>query len=167
MGTTRIDTKKAERRTLKFASIGDLRSDLAAIEAAHSAGTLRFTGNWTPGEIIDHLANLWEFSLDGFPAEINPPFFVKLFCYPMRFLFTNGKTLSPGYQLPKQAARIMPRPNCPFDQALARMRRLIDRVDAGERLTKPSPVFGKLSHDQWLRLHFGHCQLHLGFLHPR
>jgi hypothetical protein len=44
------------------------------------------------------------------------------------------------------------------------MRRVLDRLDGGARCTHASPAFGALSHDEWMRLHLGHAQLHLGFI---
>ena len=53
---TKINTKHAERRDLSFHCTGCLKEDLAKIEAAHRAGSLRTTGNWTAGENLDHIA---------------------------------------------------------------------------------------------------------------
>lgn len=47
-----------------------------------------------------------------------------------------------------------------------RLRRQIQRVQDGERFTQASPIFGKLSHEQWVNLHLKHAELHLGFLDP-
>ena len=57
-----------------------------------------------------------------------------------------------------------PRQGVAFEVALARLRRVLDRLDRGERMEQRSPAFGAMSHDEWLRLHLGHAQLHLGFL---
>ena len=35
-----------------------------------------------------------------------------------------------------------------------------------QRMKHPSPVLGKLSHEQWEQLHCRHAELHLSFLHP-
>lgn len=75
---TSIDTRKAQRRELAFHCTGCLKSDLAQIEAADRAGTLRVTGNWTAGEILDHVAKTIEFSIDGFPPEIRVAWPVRI-----------------------------------------------------------------------------------------
>ncbi|MDX9911600.1 MAG: hypothetical protein RBS39_07210 [Phycisphaerales bacterium] len=46
-----IDTKIAERRPVSYASFDDLARGLDLLEAAHRAGTLRHTANWTPGHL--------------------------------------------------------------------------------------------------------------------
>jgi hypothetical protein len=47
---------------------------------------------------------------------------------------------------------------------IARVRRVLDRLDSGARCTHASPAFGAMSHDEWMRLHLAHAQLHLGFV---
>ena len=32
---------------------------------------------------------------------------------------------------------------------------------------KPNPVFGPLTHEQWIQLNLRHAELHLGFLVPQ
>ena len=58
---TPINTSTAPRRELSFHCTGCLKEDLAKIEAADRAGTLRVTGNWTAGENLDHVAKTIEF----------------------------------------------------------------------------------------------------------
>lgn len=159
-----IDTRKAPRRTLSFHCTGCLRADLAEIESAAREGRLGQTGNWTPGEILDHVAKTWEFSIDGFPADMKSPFFVRLIARLMKGRMTSGKTLPAGFKLPKEASAFLPQPGTTAEAGLARLRRLIDRLDSGARCDKPSPAFGPMTHDEWMRLHLAHAQLHLGFI---
>jgi len=166
MAGHRIDTKRAPRRTLAFTDVAALRTELDRIEASHRSGRLTTTGNWTPGEILDHLATLWEFSLDGFPAHARAPWAMRLVGPLLKPMFTRGKTAPAGIRLPEDAAYLLPAAGTPFDRGLARLRRVLDRVDRGERCERASPMFGRTSHPEWMRLHFGHCQLHLGFLRP-
>jgi hypothetical protein len=161
-----INTKKAARRELSFHCTGCLKEDLAKIEAAHRAGTLRTTGNWSAGENLDHVAVMWEYALDGFPPEAKVSFPIRLVARLMKGSMTSGKTLPAGFKIPQNAAYMLPRPNCAFEVGLARLRKVLDRLDRGEQMTHASPAFGSMSHDEWMRLHLGHAQLHLGFLQP-
>lgn len=158
-----VSTRRAVRRPLHFHCLNCITAELDRIEAAHGAGTLATTGNWTPGENIDHCAKLFEFALDGFPTMA--PWFVRtvarLF---LRNRATSGRTAPAGFRLPKDAAYMLPRPGIPFEQAMARMRRCLARIAAGERMTRPNPIFGPMAHGEWVRMQCGHCQLHLGFL---
>jgi len=160
----RINTKKAVRRELAFHCTGCLKEDLAKIEAAHRAGTLGTTGNWTPDENLDHVAVMWEFALDGFPPEAKIALPIRLLARLMKGSMTSGKTLPAGFKIPGNAAYMLPRPKCSFEDGLARLRKVLDRLDRGEQMTQRSPAFGVMTHDEWMRLHLGHAQLHLGFL---
>ena len=164
---TKIDTRHAERRDLSFHCTGCLKEDLAKIEAVHRAGTLRATGNWTPGENFDHIAIMWEFALDGSPPEAKVPFIIRMIAPLMKRSMTSGKTLPAGFKIPQSASYMSPRPQCSFEAGLARLRKVLDRLDRGEQMTHASPAFGRMTHDEWMRLHLGHAQLHLGFVHPR
>ena len=53
------------------------------------------------------------------------------------------------------------------DAAVARLGRSIDRVLSGARMEAPSPIFGPLTHAEWMALQCRHSELHLSFLHPR
>ncbi len=162
--TTLIKTKNAPRRALSFHCTKCLRSELASLQAAHAAGTLTHTGNWSEGEILDHVAKLWEFAFDGFPEKVAPNFIIKLIARTMKGKFTSGKTLPAGFNLPKHASFMLPTSGVSFDDGLARLTRVLDRMDRGERMTVVSPAFGALTHDEWMRLHLGHAQLHIGFM---
>ena len=162
--STIVNTKTAPRRELSFHCTGCLKEELARVEAAHAAGTLTHTGNWTAGENLDHIALVWEFAFDGPPAGARVPFLIRLAGPLMKRWFTTGKTLPAGFKIPQSAAYMEPRQGVAFDVALARLRRVLDRLDRGERMEQRSPAFGAMSHDEWLRLHLGHAQLHLGFL---
>ncbi len=164
MTTATINTKKAPRRELAFHCSGCLREELARIDEAHAAGTLTHTGNWSEGEILDHVAKMWEMAFDGFPPESTPNFAIKIIARLLKGRMVSGKTLPAGFQLPKNAQFMLPTPGTSFHAGMQRMRVVLDRLDRGEQMTVASPAFGKLSHDEWMRLHLGHAQLHFGFL---
>ncbi len=159
-----INTKKAPRRELSFHCTGCLREELARIEEAHRAGRLTQTGNWTPGENLDHTAKAWEYALDGFPADMKVSLLMRLLARTMKGRMTSGKTLPAGFKLGKDAHAFLPTPNASTEAGLKRLRTVLDRLDAGQRCTHASPAFGAMTHDQWTRLHLAHAQLHLGFI---
>ncbi|MCE2882911.1 MAG: DUF1569 domain-containing protein [Planctomycetaceae bacterium] len=159
-----VHTKNAPRRELSFHCTGCLKEELARIEAAEARGELATTGNWSAGEILDHVAKVWEFSLDGFPPEAKVAFPLQLVARLMKRRFTSGKTLPAGFQAGKGGQYMMPAAGTTTAAGLARLRRVVARLDAGEEMNKPSPAFGALTHDEWMRLHLAHAQLHLGFI---
>lgn len=166
--TTAVSTKHADRRELRFNSVDDLVAELDRIQAAHDAGTLTSTGNWSPGQNLQHCARVWRCGLEGFPPEMKPPAIFKFFAKLMyKKRATAGQTAPAGIRLPKVADPIMPDPQgVSFDTGMREFRAEIARTQRGERFTAVSPIFGAMTHDEWTRLQLGHCQLHLGFLKP-
>ena len=163
-----VNTRKAPRRTLVFASLADISRELDRLESAHRAGRLRATGNWTPGMIFDHLASTFGMSLDGFPANAKPPALLK---WGAQVFFKKkavaGQPPPPGIPFPKGVDGFAPRDGVSFDEGLAGLRRQLARATSGaEKMNKPSPIFGTMTHENWTGLHRGHCALHLGFLDP-
>jgi hypothetical protein len=52
------------------------------------------------------------------------------------------------------------------DQALGEMRAAFERL-AKQTPTTPNPIFGAMTHDEWVKLNLRHAELHLSFFHPR
>ena len=162
-----VDTKKSERRTLQFNDIAALEAELSSLEAAHAAGTLRTTGNWTPGQIFQHCARFWSGAIEGFPGDMKPPLLMKWAAQlVIKRLAVRGAPPPAGIKLPPEADPILPDDDVPFEQGLSELRTQLERIKSGEQFTAVSPLFGKLTHDQWQRMQLGHCQLHFGFIHP-
>lgn len=162
MPATTINTKSVHRRPLRFNAISDLQADLAALEAAHRAGTLKTRGNWAPGQIIGHLATWAEFTYNGNPLK--PPWIVRFIVKRRKNKYlTQG--LPAGVRIPRVKGGTLGTENQPFDHALARYRRILERLDR-EVPTLPNVIFGPLTHDEWKALQLRHAELHLGFLDP-
>ncbi|MFO0784065.1 MAG: DUF1569 domain-containing protein [Phycisphaerales bacterium] len=157
-----VNTAKAPRRPLNFTCLGCVTKDLDGIQAAHHAGTLRTTGNWNPGEIMDHCAILYEAGLDGSKQRI--PWLGRLMGRLFKKSLLKPGGMKPGFKLPKDAVEMMPRPGVTFDEGMKRMRRALQRLERGEQMTKPSPFLGPLTHDEWLRLNLNHTQMHFSFM---
>lgn len=159
-----IDTTKVTgRRSLRFASLTDLRKDLDALEAAQRAGTLRTTGNWSPAQNLAHLAAFINYAYDGYPPSFpNPPWFIKLFLKFMKNKYLNAG-LPVGVKIPKVPGGTIGADEMPFPDALARMRKAVSRLEQSPP-AKPNIIFGPLSHDEWKSMHLRHAELHLSFL---
>ena len=56
-------------------------------------------------------------------------------------------------------------PEYSFEDGWDRLRAQLDRVRAGESLACDTPLIGKVTHDEGLRIHLNHAALHLSFLH--
>lgn len=161
--TTSVDTRTAPRRNLSFATLADALADARRCAAADRAGTLRRTGNWTLGQILGHLAWWIDGAFDGYPMR--PPWFVRLLGPLLkRMLLRRGG--KPGMRLPGVPAGTHGTDLFSTDEGLARFERAVARLEAGPP-SRPNPVFGKLTHDEWQALHRGHAELHLSFVEPR
>lgn len=157
-----VDTTKAPRRALRFTCLDCLRQELDRIDAAHRAGRLEHTGNWNAGEILDHCSVTFEAGLDGGLPPV--PWFGRLLGRLFKSAVLKPGGMKPGWKFPKDAKELAPRPGVTFDAGMARLRRCLDRLAAGEKMTHPSPFLGRLTHDEWVRLNLNHTEMHLGFL---
>lgn len=161
-----VNTKAVtDRRSLRFNSTADYRLDIDRLEAAHKAGTLRASGNWTPGQAFAHLAAFIDFAYDGYPPELRPP--PRLF----RFIFGLAKKkyfhgrLPVGIRIPGVKNGTVGADLVAINEGLTRLKRALSRLESSAP-TVPNPVFGRLSHEDWTALHLRHAELHLSFLHP-
>ena len=152
----------AEFRELSFRTYDDLSAELDRLEAAHRADALKHCGNWTAGQIFEHLATVIVGSYDGFGFKVPAP--LALMGRAFRSLILS-RGLKPGITLPPSAASFLPDPSITFETGLGNLRRQIARIQAGERMTQSSPVFGKIGHERWKALHLDHCAMHMGFLY--
>ena len=71
----------------------------------------------------------------------------------------------PGIKLSGESAKLLPEPAASVDEGSARLLQAIGRLERGERMTHPSPIFGPLTHEQWMKLQLAHARLHLSFVH--
>ncbi|MCC6971491.1 MAG: DUF1569 domain-containing protein [Phycisphaerales bacterium] len=162
-----IETGKVhERRALRFENFAGVRRDLDALHAGISAGTFRTSGNWSAAQVFNHLAAFMEYPFDGYPPEIaRPPWFIRFLSKFMRRRMCFGRMPS-GVKIPRVNGGTVGFEDSPVDAAEARLRAAIDRLDR-EAPTRPSPLFGPMSHEEWKGLNLRHCELHLSFVHPK
>ncbi len=158
--------RTADYRQLHFASLADIRADLAQLERAHRAGTLRTSGNWTPGQNLAHLAAFITYGFDGYPPQLSsPPWLIVLILKLLkkRYLY---KALPRGVKIPKVEGGTVGNDPVPFEEGFSRLETALARLERAAP-ARPNPIFGPLTHDEWKSLHMRHCELHLGYLHPR
>lgn len=154
-----IDTRKVARRKLRFENEAEILAEAERL----AAGPIRVLGNWSPGRIFKHLAIVMEGSIDG--IEFRPPWIIRAVGPWMKgYVLKHG--MSPGIKLPENAKRALIDPaDVSNEEGLAALRKAIERqLSIAER--KPSPVFGKMTRDEWRQLHCRHAELHLSFLTP-
>lgn len=153
--------KVTDHRKPQFRSADDVWADVERLIAADRAGTLRQTGNWTIGKSLGHLAAWINYPYDGYPMR--PPWFIKVLTRLMKKKFLYGG-LQQGVRITRGGEGTYGVEPLSTDEGLSRYRQ------AWERLRKapppvPNPLFGPLTHEEWIALHCRHAELHLGYLH--
>lgn len=160
-----VDVRSAPRRDIYYNTLDDLAADLDRIEAAIDAGTISSTGNWSPGQNMQHVGLLIKGAYDGIPFSMPAPvrFLARLFL--MNKVRHQEKPPPAGLiKLPKSAAFLQPDPDITDRQGLEFLRAQLERIRSGERMTNPSPLLGRMTHDDWVNLHRKHASLHLSFI---
>ena len=158
-----INTRKVTgRREVRFETLGELRSDVERLRDAAAGGSLESLGNWTAGQATQHLARFMACSIDGFgwaPIYLRPMGIV-LQVFLGKKLF--HKPPPPGMKLPEKTP-FFPDKDVRDDAGAAELLGVLDRVEAGERFSHKSPLLGRLTHEQWIKLHLRHAELHMSF----
>jgi hypothetical protein len=126
-------------------------------------------GHWDLAQVCDHVGNWMRYAMDGFPRAPLP---IRGLLWALRktigkrkladFLAT-GK-MPAGKPTLRQS---VPPPGGDPAAAVARLRATVARMTAHAGPLKPSPLFGDVTRDEWVRLNLVHAAHHLSFLVPR
>ncbi len=155
------ESGKANHRKLRFDTIAECLAELDRIEVAHQEGTLRTTGNWTPGQILSHLAAWIEYGYDGFPLKA-PPFFIRwMLKFMMKRTLAKGE-MAAGVSIPGVEDGTIGQEEMETGAAIERYRAAIFRMQSEPAIFN-SPAFGKVPDETRIKMMMMHAQLHLGF----
>ena len=161
--TVPVDTRKSPAyRKLRFDSVEACIADVRQILAAADAGKLSTTGNWTPGEIMTHLANWIDYAYVGFPIG-PPPFFVRwILRFRLRKMLRDG--MPRGVRIPGVKRGTTGMEAVETREAGRRLTAALERLRTDGEAKFDSPAFGAMSHEDRIALNLRHAELHLGFL---
>ncbi len=153
-----VNTKKvAGRRAVKYASLDELLAD------ARRFSEIEFQklGNWSPGQIYEHLARTMNCSLDGFDMTFPAPlrWIMSLFMK-KRMLY---KSIPAGF---KSTAKMVASDSIATETGLANLEQAIHRHQ-GNPTYVLHPGFGKLTPEEWIAFHLRHAEMHMSFLIPQ
>jgi hypothetical protein len=161
MSTAPVDTAKiAGRRELHFNTLDDILADVDRLASGRQIKTL---GNWSAGQIFEHVARVMEKSIDGF--ESKQPAIVRFILGRTIKSWMLNKPMAAGFRLPKKAGAELIAPATSLEEGLAHIRKAIGRLQA-EPNRVPSPFLGPLTREEWDKIHCRHAELHLSFLLP-
>jgi len=149
------------RRELRFADFSQLLADAENV-ATHPCRQL---GNWTVGQILEHLAITADCPFDGFGGLV-APWHVRYLIVPFVKNSFMTQPMAPGRGLPKKAVDLLvPPANSDPAKALEHLRRTLERYKT-ETPKCAHPALGKLAFQEWVALTLRHAELHLSFLVP-
>lgn len=129
-----------------------------------AAGPHVTVGNWTYGQILDHLARSFAASIDGVGVLL--PWPVRLvggFLFKGRLL---NKTLPAGYTFPDgKDSRLAPEPDVDVESGLESLRKACHRCMT-EQERSVHPLLGDIDRAEWDRFNLRHAELHMSFVVP-
>jgi len=153
------------QRRIEFRTWDDLLTELDRLEASDRAGRIERAGTWSPGQNAWHVSEFIRMSIDGFGFRAPLP--LRLAASLIKGWAMGPKPIPRNIALRGPMARVIPHEPISTAAGFAALRAQIDRIErGGEQCTHPSPLFGALTHDEWVRLHLKHAAHHLGMLHP-
>ena len=155
-----VDTRKVNgRRIVDYKSFEELLADADRM----GAGNVKTLGNWSPGQIFQHLAIAYNGSIDGLPKSF--PLFIRVMGRMFKKKLISG-AMPPGLKLPaKFALRVLPDPTS-TEQGLANLHAAVSRLK-NEPHRAEHPVFGEITKAEWDQIHLNHANLHMSFLAPQ
>jgi hypothetical protein len=155
-----VDTANVtNRRKLHFADFAQMEADAQSLAGAESARQLKKLGNWTLGQALNHLATWTTYPFEGYPMKVPLP--IRLMLRPMKNRFLKGPMPS-GRHIPNVKGGTFAIDPISTQEALKKLKAADARLQA-KMPTAPNPVFGKLTHQEWIALQLRHAELHLSF----
>ena len=152
----------AQRRQLKFDSLD------AALVDAQKLLVIGYdkAGNWNLSQVCGHLANWLGYAMDGFPKAPLP---IRMMLWTARHTIGPGKLkqyldngeMGTGKPTMPQS---VPAPGGDDSAGVARFRETVDRVRRFAGTPLPSPFFGPMDRDTWVKLNCVHAAHHMSFL---
>jgi len=141
-----------------FPSADSLEAFATQLEAADRDGRVRRMGNWSPAQAAWHIAEFMRASIDGF--GFRAPLVLRLLVRPLRFMLFSRRPTPRGIPLRGPMEAFIPSPDLTPDEGFGHLRDQLRRMHAGVCCREPSPLFGRLSHEQWMIVHLKHAAHH-------
>ena len=152
-----VNTKKVDsRREVHYDSLDDILADAKRLAEMD----VRTDGNWSQGQIYDHLAKNFNGSVDGMGFAMPGPMrFLMSFLMKKRFL---TKGIPPGF---KTNSKMEP-PDVSTSDGLESLGKSIERLKQ-EETRAMHPIFGNIERKEWDEFHARHAEMHMSFIHEK
>ncbi len=149
-----VKTSKVQgRRQVQYDSYADLLADAEQL-AKTKVKTL---GNWSFGQILQHVAQSTDSSIDGSGFVLPTPVRWIFSLFMKRKFLT--KPIPAGFKAPK---RFQPQETS-MEESLALLRKAIVRQNTEEQRAM-HPAFGMISKDEWTQFNLRHAEMHMSFV---
>lgn len=148
----------AERRDLSFNTLDRVMPDVDQLLEGHET-----LGNWSLGQICNHLATVVAGSVDGFPFHAPWIYRKTMGVLRRRKIFKDGR-IATGIRHPIQFS---PKPELDARAEAEALRATLRYYAGFQEPLAMHPILGWLTRDEWDRLHRIHCAHHLSFVLPR
>lgn len=150
-----VNTRKVQgRREVRYGSFDELLSDAEQLSYVE----VRLLGNWSQGQIYEHLARSMNAAIDGFDMSLPLPVrWVMKLLFKNRFL--NGQ-IPPGFATSKSMTADAA---ISLEEGLASLRRAVERQNS-ETHRAPHPGFGNITREESDQFHLRHAEMHMSFI---
>ena len=119
-------------------------------------------GNWPLGQLLTHLTRAVNNSIDG--TSTKAPWLLRIVGPVIKGRLLK-KGCPPVSSCPRTSKRASFPPRFQPQEALDGLRTAVGRLQR-EKMTARHPILGKLTHEEWTRLHLLHAELHPSFAVP-
>jgi hypothetical protein len=146
-----------DRRTLTFARLEEIMPEVDRLLAGHAT-----VGNWSLGQICNHLSGAIRTSVEGPP--VRAPWIIRAAIGPLvkRQILTSG-TIKEGI---KTLEQFVPKPDLDARAEAEALRATISYYLTHPETRAMHPFFGAMKPEEWDRMHCIHAAHHLRFAVP-
>ena len=146
------------RRSVRYSTLSDIVQDAEQLLSSHHT-----VGNWTFGQICQHLAKTMNCSFDGF--GFTAPWFARWVIAPFIKNSVLIKPMRPGFKLPERGSALLPDESVASDVGLQQLKSAVERF-SHEAPTAPHPFLGQMASEEVVQLQLRHAELHLSSIVP-
>lgn len=162
VNTAKVRVSTGNARELHFTDLGQVIAEMDRIASAEREGRLKQLGNWSAGTIFGHLATWIDYSFEGFPPKLNPPWIIRFILKFQRSKFLKGP-MPRGVKIPGIEGGTLATEVVPLEEGVRHLRSSLERLQR-EKPTQPSVLFGEMTHEEWIMGTLRHAELHMSYL---
>ena len=149
--------EKLARRHVHYDSLAELLDDARRINSSDTTTV----GEWSQGQIFQHLGVTVDSSVNGFGFSAPWPMRFMLITFMKKKFLT--KPLPAGFKVPAKLRKAIPADATTTDEGLKLLEDAIQQFDAADSFA-PHPFLNQLTRDEWIAFHLRHAELNMSFI---